>query len=132
MKRIIAFTIAFSVGLPSAFAHGTGSQILGTVTAVTVNAITVRAEDGDIVPVTVNGATSYRSGTGPATLSDVVVGARIAIEVGGELESPTAKVVRVGAAPGGKPAAPEHDRDHTDHGTGGSPRGGGGASHSGH
>lgn len=121
-----ALALAFS-GSPAAFAHGTGSQIMGTVTAVTANSITVRAEDGDIVPVPVDGATTYLRGAKAKTHGDVTVGTRVVIDVGGEPGSTTAKSVRLGAAPaathdgkaasngGGADAPAGHDHDH-DHG----------------
>ena len=120
MKRIVALTIALSFAAVSiALAHGTESHIMGTVTAVTSNTITVRAEDGDVVPVTVDGATTYRSGADPATLAAVVVGARIMIEVGTEPGSTTARSVRLGAATGAAPdakkAAGNSTHSHMDH-----------------
>ncbi len=119
MKRIVALTIALSLAaLPSAFAHGTGSRILGTVTAVAPGSITVRAEDGDIVPVTVSEATTYRAGTDQATLADVVVGARIVIDVGAEPGSTTARSVRVGATHSARPDATEGACSHTDQAAG--------------
>ncbi|MBI5506823.1 MAG: hypothetical protein HY899_18715 [Deltaproteobacteria bacterium] len=123
MKRIIALAIALLLaGSTSALAHGSGSRILGTVTAVTADTITVRAEDGDMVSVTVNAATRYLRGTDEVALSDVVVGARIAIEVESEPGSTTAKAVRLAAAPGAAqstgPNTNENACDHAGNGTG--------------
>lgn len=113
MTRITALTIALSLtALPGAFAHGPGSRILGTVTAITSNTITVRAEDGDVVPVTVDEATTYRSGADQATLADVVAGARIVIDVGAEPGSTTARSVRVGVARSSTPATKEGACNH--------------------
>lgn len=109
MNRIVAWTIALSLaGSSVAFAHGSAGRIMGTVTAVTPTTITVRAEDGDIVPVTVNESTSYRSGaTGadPAAFADVTVGKRVVIDVGSVPGSTTAHSVRIGAATTAMPDA---------------------------
>jgi|GEM_PF-1721338 len=106
MKRIILLSlVSFLLQATTAHAHGHGSLVLGTVTNVAADSITVKAEDGDIVPVNVGPTTVYQRGSAQAALSDVAVGERVAIDVDAANGSGVAKTVRIGAAPAAGKAA---------------------------
>lgn len=62
-----------------AVAHGGLEHVLGTVTAVTDNSISVKIADGSIKVVSFDAETHFLKGTAPATAKDVAVGSRVVI-----------------------------------------------------
>lgn len=119
MKTTAILSLVFSLSLcPSAFAHGDGSTLMGTVTAVSAGAIVVRAADGDSVEVPVGEKTTYSKGDAAAAASDVSVGMRVVIDVDATAGA-VAKSVRLPAAAtpnaAEKSAHEDGDSGHTGH-----------------
>jgi hypothetical protein len=62
-----------------AFAHGDMEHVLGTVVQVTDHTLSVKTKDGSTKVVAFDHETHFLKGTSPATIADVVVGARVVI-----------------------------------------------------
>jgi Domain of unknown function (DUF5666) len=83
-----------------AFAHGGMEHVLGTVTAVTGNSISVKARDGAIKTVEVDGETKFVKGDASATIKDVQVGSRVAIHAHSHDNALHAAEVKIGTNAG--------------------------------
>ena len=90
---LFALFLFLSTSSP-AFAHGTESTLMGTVTAVAADSITVKATDGDVVLAPIDERTEFYVGAATAVLADVDVGRRVVIEFR-EGDEPSARVVRL-------------------------------------
>ena len=75
---ICSATVLFSVGL--LWAHGNATHIMGTVTALEGNHVTVKTQDGKSESVMLEKTTKYLIGTKAAKLTDLKVGSRVVID----------------------------------------------------
>ena len=75
---ICSVTVLFSVGL--LWAHGNATHIMGTVTALEGNHVTVKTQDGKSESVMLEKTTKYLIGTKAAKLTDLKVGSRVVID----------------------------------------------------
>lgn len=97
MKRaavVAALLLALSV---MALAHGNEKHLMGKVTSISDNSITMETMDKKSVTVDVTDKTKFEKSGGAATLKDVKVGDKVVVHadaVGGKL---TASEVRFGA-----------------------------------
>jgi ribosomal protein S17 len=64
----------------SLFAHGKGQHVMGTVTAMTDNSITVKTTAKDPVTVYTMADTKYEKGGAAASINDLKVGDRVVID----------------------------------------------------
>ena len=83
------------LGSAIAFAHGGVEHVLGTITAITDNSITVDATQNKSVTVMSDAATKYTNKKAKASLKDLKVGDRVAIDAkkgaGEKLQAVTVK-----------------------------------------
>jgi hypothetical protein len=103
MKRGISVLIPILVITAVGFARPHEQHVLGTVTEVSVNSITVETKDKHSVTVSVDAATRYMAGTAAATLKDVKVGDQVEIHAHNQDQHPEADTVSVGSASIGSP-----------------------------
>ena len=84
------------------FAHGGMEHILGTVTAITDHALSVKTREGATKTVEFDGETKFLKGDAAATVKDVQVGNRVVIHAHNRDRSLHAAEVRIGtdASPG--------------------------------
>lgn len=103
-KRGITFALAFVFSAALLFAHGNATHIIGTVTAVDANHVTVKTQDGKSETVTLEKATKYQSGSNAATVADLKVGVRVVIDakMDEKKKAYTAEEVRIGTATAAK------------------------------
>jgi len=80
------------------FAHGNEEHIMGTVSQVTDNSITVETREHQKVTVVVVAETKFMKGTAAANLKDLKVGDRVVIHAAKHGEQVQAHTVRIGAA----------------------------------
>jgi hypothetical protein len=80
MKRraLIAALLVLSVST-LARAHGGMIHVMGTVTALTGNSVSVQTQDKKTIEVALTQETTYQKGSKPATLKDLKVGDRVVI-----------------------------------------------------
>lgn len=88
MRRTVAVVILLLALAALALAHGNEKHIMGTVTGMADNAITVETSARKTFTVEVNSNTKFEKGGKPAVLKDLRVGDRVVIsadEHGGKL-----------------------------------------------
>ena len=109
--KILAVTLAAGVlGASAASAHeGHAHKLMGTITAVhaEMNHVEMKTTDGKAADFYVTPDTKYSSGTKPATLKDLTVGARVVVTTKMQGVKTFATEVKIGAAAGEKEAAPK-------------------------
>ena len=102
-KFLAAF--ALLVLAAAAFAHGTDKHVLGTVTKIAHNEITVETQTKEVQVVKITSETAFVKSGAAATLKDLKVGDRVVIHampVGNDL---IAHEVRFGKTPAAAGAA---------------------------
>ncbi len=82
MKGVVSviFAVMFFIMGFSAFAHGTGQHVLGTVTAIDAAHIEVKTTKGQSVSVRLTDKTRYKAKGKPKTSEAPSVGDRVVIE----------------------------------------------------
>src|SRR5258706_2225496 len=79
MKRTFAvFALALALSA-IAFAHGNEKHVMGTVTSISDNSITVETTSKKAVTVTVSAATKVQKSGSPTALKDLKVGDKVVI-----------------------------------------------------
>lgn len=93
-------------------AHGTGKHVLGTITAIDGDHVTVKTKDGKEVMVMVDGKTKYTKKKGSASKADLKVGVRVAVDVSEDKDMNMLKAseVRFGSAKGKVKGSGETDQ----------------------
>ncbi|MCU1299667.1 MAG: hypothetical protein JWO91_3945 [Acidobacteriaceae bacterium] len=97
MKQIILLLamIAFATG--STFAHGNEQHVMGTVTAMTSDSITVRTQAKEPVTVYTMPDTRYEKSGAAASMKDLKLGERVVIHAAKMNDKLMATHVRFGA-----------------------------------
>jgi hypothetical protein len=106
LKRIVfsLITVVLLAGL--AFAHG--DPIMGTVTAVAADTVTIKDKENKTVVIMLEKTTKYLLNNKPATKTDLKVGVRVSIDahMDTKMKMYNAEEINIGAAAAAKPAAP--------------------------
>src|SRR5215475_10794534 len=102
---VCAFTFLFTAGL--LLAHGNATHLMGTVTAVGKDSVTIQDKDGKPVVVTLEKTTKYFKNKKAATIADLTVGTRVVIdaEMDQKTKTYTAEEIQVGATDTSTPSA---------------------------
>jgi ribosomal protein S1 len=96
MKRIVAvFALALALSVIG-FAHGNEKHVMGTVTSISDNSITVETTSKKTVTVTLSAATKFQKSGSPAALKDLKVGDKVVIHATGSEDKLVASEVRFG------------------------------------
>jgi hypothetical protein len=96
MKRtVVVFALALALSA-IAFAHGNEKHVMGTVTSISENSITVETTSKKTVTVTVSPTTKFQKSGSPAALKDLKVGDKVVIHATGPEEKLVAAEVRFG------------------------------------
>jgi hypothetical protein len=112
-------TILLSVGL--LWAHGNATHIMGTITALEANHVTVKTQDGKTEIAMLEKTTKYLIGTKAAKVTDLKVGLRVVIDakMDPKMKMYSALEVRIGVAASatadGKAQPAATAQKHTDH-----------------
>lgn len=82
-RTVVAFSM---LGLLAAslLAHEGHNHLMGTITALDGNHVTVKTTKGKTVQVMVNDSTKYHRDSGTASIADLKVGARVVVEAEGK------------------------------------------------
>lgn len=96
MKRSIAATTLLLALSIMAFAHGKEKHVMGKVTSVSDNSITVETTAKQSVTVEVNDKTKFEKSGATATLKDLKVGDKVAIHADSEGDKLVASEVHFG------------------------------------
>ena len=96
MKRTaVVFALALALSV-IAFAHGNEKHVMGTVTSISDNSITVETTSKKTVTVTLTTATKFQKSGSPAALKDLKVGDKVVIHATGSENKLVASEVRFG------------------------------------
>ena len=79
-KRLTATSLAILLSAVLSFAHEKATHVMGTVTGLDANAVTVKTQDGQSVSVNLEEATEYVKDGLAMTKADLKVGLRVMIE----------------------------------------------------
>ena len=97
MKRLLLMILALGLFSTAAFAHNGMIHIMGTVTAVADNSISVKGADGKIQKAVLAATTKFLRGDKTVTVKDIKVGDHIVIHATKKGEQLVAAEVKVGA-----------------------------------
>jgi biopolymer transport protein ExbD len=106
LKKIVFCTLTFVLLAGLAVAHG--DPILGTVTAVAADTVTIKDKDNKPVIIMLEKTTKYLLNNKPATKTDLKVGVRVSIDahMDTKMKMYNAEEISIGAAAAAKPATP--------------------------
>src|SRR5436309_15553996 len=97
MKRIVAVvTLLFAFSL-MALAHGNEKHVMGTVTSISDNSITVETTAKKSITVDVSDKTKFEKSGSPATLKDLKVGDKVVVHADVSGDKLVANEVHFGA-----------------------------------
>lgn len=108
MKRTIAIFTLVSALSSIAFAHGNQKHVMGTVTNISEDSISVETTAKTMVSVRINTATRFLKSSLPATPKDLKVGDKVVIHATGPEDKLVASEVRFGSTPKEGTSATEH------------------------
>ena len=106
LKRIVFCITAFALLAGLAIAHG--DPIMGTVTAVAADTVTIKDKDNKPVVIMLEKTTKYLVDSKPGKKTDLKVGARVVIDahMDTKMKMYNAEEINIGAAAAAKPATP--------------------------
>jgi hypothetical protein len=95
---VCALTVLLSAGL--VLAHGNATHLMGTVTAIDKDKVTIKDKDGKSVIVMLEKGTKYFKNKKAATLADMTVGTRVVIdaEMDQKMKMYSAEEIQLGVA----------------------------------
>lgn len=79
-RKLLASLLAILMSAAVLFAHGDATHVMGTVSAIQGDHVTVKLQDGKTQMVMFNTATKYLNGEKAAKKTDVKVGTRVVID----------------------------------------------------
>jgi len=99
VKKLAVCVLATLLFAGLLLAHGNATHLMGTVTAVGKDTVTIQDKDGKSVVVTVEKTTKYFKNKKAATIADVTVGTRLVIDaqMDQKTKTYTAEEIQVGA-----------------------------------
>ena len=106
LKKITLSLITFALLTGLAIAHG--DPIMGTVTAVAADTVTIKDKDNKPVVIMLEKTTKYLVDSKPGKKTDLKVGVRVVIDahMDTKMKMYNAEEINIGAAAAAKPATP--------------------------
>jgi len=105
MRHLAITAISLLVFTALVLAHGNEQHVIGVVSAVTQDSITVETLKNEKVVVKLGPESKFQKGSAAATVNDVKAGERVVIHAVKDGDQLKAHTVRIGTAP----AAPSHN-----------------------
>lgn len=100
MKRLMIFVLTFAAFAGIAYAHNGMIHVMGTVTNIAADTITVKATDGKTQTVALAAATRYFKGETAASRQDVKIGQHVVVHATKKGNGLVAAEVKVGVMAG--------------------------------
>jgi len=106
LKNITFYLLTFLLLAGLAIAHG--DPIMGTVTAVAADTVTIKGTDDKPVVIMLDKTTKYLLDSKPGKKTDLKVGVRVVIDahMDTKMKMYNAEEINIGAAAAAKPATP--------------------------
>jgi nucleoside phosphorylase len=79
MKRTLIFLVCIALFSSLVFAHGNEKHVIGTVTQVSQDSVTVQTSPNETVEVLIASDTKFMKGSASAAAKDIQVGDRVVI-----------------------------------------------------
>jgi hypothetical protein len=95
MTRKLLMFVCIAVLASAAFPHGNEQHVIGTVTKISQDSVTVQTVDKTLVEVKIVSDTTFTKNNTPAELKDLRVGDRLVIhakKVGDQLQAHTVQI----------------------------------------
>jgi len=100
LQKVTVCLLIVLLSVGQLLAHGNATHLMGTVTAVGKDTVTIQDKDGKSVVVMVGKTTKYLKAKKPATVEDMKVGTRVVIDA--EMDQKTkmfaAEEIQLGAS----------------------------------
>lgn len=98
--KIVAVAIAVMLSTALLLAHGNATHLMGTVTALGKDTVTIKDKDGKSIVVMLEKTTKYLRNKKPVTMEDMKVGMRVVIDAAMDqkMKMYMAEEVQVGTA----------------------------------
>ena len=107
MKMTITTMVLFLVFTTLAAAHGSEQHVMGTVTAMSANSISVKTSKNETTTVALTTDTKFIKSGSPAKATDLKVGDKVVIHAEKAGDKLTAHTVKFGVS---TPSAVKHDQ----------------------
>lgn len=107
LRPLLTCLLAISLFSTALYAHGDATHLMGTVTAINGNHITIKDKDGKSVMVMLNKTTKYLRDKKAAPRSDLKVGVRVVIDakMDNAMKMYAAEEIQLGVMDNATPAA---------------------------
>jgi|SRR5207249_513276 len=107
LKKSAACILTILLMASAILAHGNATHLMGTVTAVGKDTVTIQDKDGKSVVVMLEKGTKYFKSKKPATLDEMKIGTRVVIdaEMNEKMKMYSAEEINIGVAAAAAPAA---------------------------
>jgi len=99
-KKLMAYAFTVSLAAGIVLAHGNATHLMGTVTAVGKDTVTIKDKDGKSVVVMLEKTTKFLKDKKPVAAGDMKVGTRVVIdaEMNEKMKMYSAEEIQLGAA----------------------------------
>ncbi len=107
LKNAITFSFMFLFLAGILLAHGNATHLMGTVTALGKDTVTIQDKDGKTVVVMLEKATKYFKTKKPVTIDELKIGTRVVIdaEMNEKMKMYSAEEIQIGTGAAAAPAA---------------------------
>lgn len=104
-RQLIVCSLTILISSALLLAHGDATHIMGTITTVQGDHVTIKQQDGKSVMVMMGKTTKYMKAEKPATGADLQVGARVVIDakMDEKMKMFAAEEVRIGVVTRAEP-----------------------------
>jgi hypothetical protein len=106
LHRLIACVVALLLTAGLVLAHGNATHLMGTVTAVGKDTVTIQDKDGKPLVVMLEKTTKYFKSKKPASIDEMKIGTRVVIdaEMNQKMKMYSAEEIQIGTANVAAPA----------------------------
>jgi len=100
LKKAITFLLTVSFLTGALLAHGNATHLMGTVTAVSKDTVTIQDKDGKSVVVMLEKTTKYFKTKKPVAVDELKIGTRVVIDaqMNEKMKMYSAEEIQIGAA----------------------------------
>ena len=106
LNKLIACTVTLLLTAGLVLAHGNATHLMGTVTAVGKDTVTIQDKDGKSLVVMLEKTTKYFKSKKPASIDELKIGTRVVIdaEMNEKMKMYSAEEIQLGTANATAPA----------------------------
>ena len=100
LKKLVAYTFTFLLLAGALLAHGNATHLMGTVTVVAKDTVTIQDKDGKSIVEMLEKTTKFLKSKQPATIDEMKVGTRVVIDaqMNEKMKMYSAEEIQIGAA----------------------------------